>query len=62
MATHKDQIAQDDLDAVTWARAIRLAGIALVSAVLTATLVIGMGGAWLDRSAQAAIADIPSGP
>jgi len=32
------------------AQGLRLAVIALASAVLTATVVIGVGGAWLDSS------------
>lgn len=52
MTTNKDQIAQDGFGGVEWTRAVQLAVIALVSAVLTATLVIGIGGAWLGRTAH----------
>ncbi|CAN5449156.1 hypothetical protein BH10PSE1_BH10PSE1_06670 [soil metagenome] len=39
----------DDEDQQALAHGLRLAVIAIVSAVMTATLVIGVGGAWLDR-------------
>lgn len=53
MASDHDPINTDRADVVELTRGVRLAAIALVSAVVTATLVIGIGGAWLDRSAHA---------
>ncbi len=53
MASNHDPISADRADAVELTRGIRLAAIALVSAVVTATLVIGLGGAWLEQSAHA---------
>jgi flagellar basal body-associated protein FliL len=58
MSIQHDPTASDGADAVELMRGFRLAAIALVSAVVTATLVIGIGGAWLDRSAQAAQASV----
>ena len=42
------------------AQGLRMAAVAVVSAVITATAVIGAGQAWLSHSA-AAQADAPSG-
>lgn len=35
-------------------KTLHLVGIAAVSALVTATLVIGIGGSWIERSAHAA--------
>ena len=44
----------DGEERVALAAGLRLAAIALASAVVTATVVIGAGGAWLDRTQPAA--------
>ncbi len=44
----------DGEEGVALAAGLRLAAIALASAVVTATVVIGAGGAWLDRIQPAA--------
>lgn len=44
----------DGEEGVALAAGLRLAAIALASAVVTATVVIGAGGAWLDRVQPAA--------
>ena len=44
----------DGEERVALAAGLRLAAIALASAVVTATVVIGAGGAWLDRIQPAA--------
>lgn len=54
MATDHDRIAHEGADAADLTHGLRLASIALVCAMVTATVVIGIGGVWLDRSAQAA--------
>ncbi|CAN5128521.1 hypothetical protein BH09PSE1_BH09PSE1_23820 [soil metagenome] len=49
MSASHDATEHDEL-----AQGLRLAALALASAVMTATIVIGVGGAWLDRSGHAA--------
>jgi hypothetical protein len=43
---------QDKADRMELAHGLRLAAIALTSAVVTASLVIAVGGAWLDHNAH----------
>lgn len=50
---------QDRADRSELAHGLRLAAIALASAVVTATVVIGVGGAWLDHNAQGAATAAP---
>ena len=54
----------DGEERVALAAGLRLAAIALASAVVTATVVIGAGGAWLDRlhSTASSTASIPAEP
>ena len=50
----------DGEERVELAAGLRLAAIALASAVVTATVVIGAGGVWLDRTQPAASSPLAS--
>lgn len=54
MTQDQDQAASNRIEAVELVRGLRLAGLAMLSAIVTATVVIGVGGAWIDRSARSA--------
>ena len=48
-----DPVRADTAEGVDWTRSLRLVALAFASAVLTATLVIVIGGAWIDQVAAA---------
>jgi hypothetical protein len=48
--TDRDTADQDTVDQAELLSSLRLAGIALISAIVTATVVIGVGGVWIERS------------
>ena len=62
MAVSKDQTHLDAVEADDLTRSLKLVLIALATAVVTAVLVIAIGGAWLDRVGRADAADASSVP
>lgn len=62
MAVNKDQTHPDAVEADDLTRSLKLVLIALATAVVTAVLVIAIGGAWLDRVGRADATDASSVP
>ena len=62
MAVNKDQTHPDAVEVDDLARSLKLVLIALASAVVTAVLVIAIGGAWLDRVGRADAANASTAP
>ena len=62
MAVNKDLTHPDAVEADDLTRSLKLVLIALATAVVTAVLVIAVGGAWLDRLGRAAAAEAPPAP
>jgi len=62
MAVNKEQTHPDAVEADDLTRSLKLVLIALATAVVTAILVIAVGGAWLDRVSRADAADASSVP
>ena len=62
MAVNKDQTHPDAVETDDLIRSLKLVLIALASAVVTAVLVIAIGGAWLDRVGRADAANASTAP